>query len=74
MRLVGAESENAYIAAIDSAFAGCVNSDRRVRSQWLNSFDAVIVGGRRAIKINIPAATPATTEEQVIAARDRPSL
>ena len=52
VRLVGAESEDAYMAAHDSAFAGGVNSDKRLRSQWLISFDVVIVGGRHAIKIN----------------------
>ena len=52
VRLVGAESEDAYMAALDSAFAGGVNSDKRLRSQWLISFHVVISGGRHACNIN----------------------
>ena len=52
VRLVGAESEDAYMAALDSAFAGGVNSDKRLRSQRLISFHVVIGGGRHARNIN----------------------
>ena len=50
IRIYGAESEQAYIHALDAAFDGGLSSDKNLKSQLLNSFHHIVGGDPNAFK------------------------